>query len=344
MASKVHCKIGTDFALNTGTNIPSVGFGTWKIPKESAKETIKKALECGYRHIDCALEYGNQEQVGEALHEMIESHTINRGELFITSKLWNTHHKRHAAYTDLDTTLRQLKLHHLDLWLMHWPLAFIQASTRSGDTTQAATDQNGKVMLDNVPILETWTAMEEMHKNGKARAIGVSNFTLPMLQQLLSVCEIPPAVVQIELHPYLQQAELIEFCLSKGIHVTAYSPLGSQLSDNVDLLQDPVITEIAKSRNKTPGQIVLQWNLQRHISVIPKASSPEHMQENLQVFDFELTSEEIRKIEGLDRGLRFLSAQKIWGIALFPEETGEVTTEQAVGDLFANVETQSQSK
>jgi len=340
-ANKVHCKIGTDFALNTGTNIPSVGFGTWKIPKESAKETVKKALECGYRHIDCALEYGNQEEIGEALHEMIESHKINRGELFITSKLWNTHHKRHAAYNDLDTTLRQLKLHHIDLWLMHWPLAFIPASSRSGDTTKSATDQDGKVMIDAaVPILETWTAMEEMHKNGKARAIGVSNFTLPLLQQLLAVCEIPPAVVQVELHPYLQQNELIEFCKSKGIHVTAYSPLGSQADDNnVDLLADPVIKEIAKNHNKTPGQVVLQWNLQRHISVIPKASTPEHMQENLQVFDFQVASEDVHKIEGLDRGHRFLSAKKIWGIPLFPEETGEVTVEQAVGDLFANVET-----
>jgi aldehyde reductase len=344
-SSKCRAKVGTDFALNTGTNIPSVGFGTWKIPKEKAKETVKQAIECGYRHIDCALEYGNQEEIGEAIHGMIEAKQITRGELFITSKLWNTHHKRHGAYNDIDTTLRQLKQHHLDLWLMHWPLAFIPASNRAGDgNTQAAKDQNGKVMLDDTTtILETWKAMEEMHKDGKARAIGVSNFTLPQLEQLLSVCEIPPAVVQIELHPYLQQVELIEFCQSKGIHVTAYSPLGSQAAESVDVLQDPVLQEIAKVHKKTPGQVVLQWNLQRHISVIPKASSPEHMQENLQVFDFDLTSDETRKIEGLDRGMRFLSAKKIWGIPLFPDETGEVPIEQAVGDMFASVETQ-QSK
>lgn len=332
-------KAGTDFALNTGTNIPSIGFGTWKIPKDSAKETVQHALECGYRHFDCALEYGNQEEVGQALHDMIEKKRISRGEVFITSKLWNTHHKRHAAYDDLDTTLRQLKVHHVDLWLMHWPFSFV-ALTSKGDENhmQPTKDQNGKVMLDQTPIMETWQAMESMHKDGKARAIGVCNFTLPLLKQLLNNCEIPPAVLQIEQHPYLQQAELIEFCNSKGIHVTAYSPLGSQTDSDVDLLADPVLQEIAKKHNKTPGQVVLQWDLVRHVSVIPKASSVDHMKENLQIFDFQLSSEEITKIEGLNRDLRFVSPQKIWNLPLFPDETGDVEISQAVGEMFSNIE------
>jgi len=208
-------KVGTDFALNTGTNIPSIGFGTWKIPADHAKETIKKALELGFRHFDCALEYGNQEEIGNALHEIIESHQISRGDIFITSKLWNTHHRRHGAYDDLSQTLRQLKLHHLDLWLMHWPLSFVSGPKHGDDTTTCAKDQNGKVMVDETSIIETWRAMEEMYKDGKARAIGVCNFPVKLLDQLLTVCEVPPAVVQIERHPYLQQAELVEFCQKK---------------------------------------------------------------------------------------------------------------------------------
>lgn len=331
-------KVGTDFALNTGTNIPAIGFGTWKIPKESAKDTVIQAVKAGYRHFDCALEYGNQEQIGDALHELIEKNEVPRGDLFITSKLWNTHHKRHSAYDDIESSLRQLKIHHLDLWLMHWPFAFVAAPCRGNSSIQAAKDQNGKIMLAETTILETWKAMEEMYKNGKARAIGVSNFTLPLLQKLVNSCEIPPAVLQIELHPYLQQTDLIEYCQNNGIHVTAYSPLGSQASGDVDLLQDPAINEIAKKLNKTPGQVVLQWNLQRHISAIPKAEQVSHMLENLQVFDFDLSREDIAKIEGLDQGVRFLCPQKIWGLPLFPEETGECGMEQAVREMYCNIE------
>lgn len=336
---KILPKVGTDFALNTGTNIPAIGLGTLNVAKESAKATVIQAIECGYRHFDCALEYGNQEEIGEALHEMLESHKISRGELFISSKLWNTHHKRHGAFDDLDATLRQLKLHHVDLWLMHWPLAFIAAPVRHGehcsDTTKAATDQDGRVMLDTTTIFETWKAMEGMYKDGKARAIGVSNFTLPLLEELVSQCEIPPSVVQMELHPYLQQPELVQFCQSKGIHVTASCPLGSE---GCEILEDPVIKEIAKHHNKTPRQVILQWNIQRHISVIPRFTDHKHMQENLQAFDFQLTPEEARKIEGMERGLRYMSAKNIWGITLFPEETGDLQKEQAVCDLFSNVD------
>jgi diketogulonate reductase-like aldo/keto reductase len=333
-----HGKCGIDFALNTGTNIPALGLGTWKIPKEKAKDTITKAIELGYRHFDCALEYGNQEGIGEALHDIIEKRHLSRKEFFITSKLWNTHHKRHSVYEDMESTLRQLKLHHVDLWLMHWPLAFHpKAVGRNGSDTESSKDQHGKVMLDDVSIAETWHAMEVMHKDGKANAIGVSNFTLPMMEQLLSTCEIPPAVLQIELHPYLQQTELIEFCQSKGILVTAYSPLGSNSCD-VDVLEDPVLKQIAKDHNKTPSQVVLKWQVQRHIAVVPKAEDPKHMHQNSQIFDFELTDAEVRKIETLERNLRFISPKKIWGIPLFPDETGNVEIAQAVGEMFAQVE------
>jgi len=322
--------------LNTGAVMPTIGLGTWKSAPGEVEKAVEFALkEGGYRHIDTAYDYRNESEVGQG----IKASGVPREEIFLTTKLPNSQHG--TVQNALNESLAKLDAGYIDLWLMHWPLSFVSSPARGGDTTQSAKDQNGKVMQDETPILETWKAMEEMHKNGKARAIGVSNFTLPLLEQLLSMCEIPPAVLQIELHPYLQQNELIEYCQTKGIHVTAYSPLGSQAQDDVNILEDPVLQEIAKNHKKTVGQVILQWDLQRHISVIPKASSPEHMKENLQIFDFELTSDEIRKIEGLDRGLRFLSALKIWGIPLFPEETGEVSAEQAVGDMFAGVETQS---
>lgn len=334
MTHTINPKCGIDFALNVGSNIPAIGFDTWKIPKEKTKETIKTAIESGYRHFDCALAYGNQQEIGEAFHDALLEGKISRGELFVTSKLWNTHHKRHSAYDDLETTLRQLQLHHVDLWLMHWPFAF-HAAPKHGSDMEAAKDQNGKIMLDDTTILETWKAMETMHKDGKACAIGVSNFTLPQMEQLLAMCEIRPAVLQIELHPYLQQVELVEYCQSKGILVTAYNPLGSQLSGDGDVLSDPVLMEIGKAHNKTPGQVVLQYQVQHHIAVIPMAT---HMQEYLHIFDFQLTAEEIKKIEGLDKGMRFISPEKIWGFPLFPEESGNVEIAQAVGEMFAHVE------
>lgn len=332
-------KCGPSFALNTGTNIHVIGLGTWKIPKEEAKETITKAIDLGYRHFDCALEYGNQEEIGDALHDAIEKKHMGRREFFITSKLWNTHHNRHRVFEDMEETLRQLKLHNVDLWLMHWPLAFqAKAGGRRGSETESCKDQRGNVMLEDVGIVDTWRAMEAMHRNGKARAIGVSNFTLPMMQQLLNACEVLPAVLQIELHPYLQQNELVEFCHDKGILVTAYSPLGSQVSGDVDPLEDPVIKKIASDHNKTPGQVALKWQVQRHIAVVPKAKDPEHMLQNSQIFDFELTNDELRKIESLDRDLRFVSPKQIWGIPVFPDETGNVEIAKAVGEMYAHVE------
>lgn len=332
-------KCGTNLALNTGTNLPAIGLGTWKISKEKTQETITKAIELGYRHFDCALEYGNQEAVGDALRDAMENKQMGRGEFFVTSKLWNTHHKRHAVFEEMECTLRQLKLHHVDLWLMHWPLAFrAKNHSRRGSDIESTKDIRGNVQCDDVSITETWAAMEAMHRDGKACAIGVSNFTLPMMEQLLATCQIRPAVLQIELHPYLQQNELVDFCKEKGILVIAYSPLGSQMHGDIDVLDDPVIQQIAKEHKIAPSQVVLKWLLQRHISVVPKAEDPEHMRINSQIFDFELTDADVRKIESLDRNLRFISPKLMWGLPIFPDETGNVEIAQAVGEMFAQVE------
>jgi len=322
-----------DFALNTGTNIPAVGLGTWKIPKEETKETILTAFKNGYRHIDCAYVYKNQYQIGEAIHDLLMNQHVSRGDLFITSKLWNTSHRRHDVYEELDKTLKELRLHHLDLYLMHWPLAFAP-----GCKEMVPRDVNGKVIMDDVSLQETWKAMEEMYKDGKCRAIGVSNFTIPLLQQLESTAEIMPSVLQIELHPYLQQPELIHYCHSRGIHVTAYSPLGSGSSD---ILKDPIVDKIASKHHKTPAQTILRWNVQQHLSVVPKAASVGHMQQNLQVFDFELSDEEMRAIEGLDKPIRYVGAKNLFGIPLFPEEKEGMDPEEGVHDMYDKLNTEA---
>jgi diketogulonate reductase-like aldo/keto reductase len=326
-------KWGIDFALNTGTNVPAIGFGTWRLPKDRTQEILHMAIDAGYRHFDCSPNYGNQNEIGVVLHEVMCRDKITRGELFITSKLWNTDHRRHNVYEELDQTVRQLRLHHLDLWLMHWPLSF----RHGGD--EVPKNIQGKVMLEEVPIAETWKAMEEMYKNGKCRAIGVCNFTLPMLQNLESVAEITPAVLQIELHPYLQQPDLIRYCQERGIHVTAFSPLGANdIEPEPNLLTDPVILDIAHKHNKTAAQVCLRWSVQRHISVVVRSTREEHIRENLRIFDFELDDDDIRRISLLDRGHRFISPAKMWGIPLFPEEQGQVEMEQAVGEMYARVE------
>jgi len=325
-------KCGFDFALNSGTNIPAVGFGTWKIPKEQAREVVMKAFQQGYRHFDCAMIYGNQGGIGECFQELLVEQHIPRGDLFVSSKLWNTNHRRHNVYEELDKTLRELHLHHLDLFLMHWPLAFIHGYNH------VPRDVNGKVLLDEVPLAETWKAMEEMYKDGKCRAIGVSNFTLPLLQYLESTAEIMPSVLQIELHPYLQQPELIRYCHSRGIHVTANSPLGSPNKDKqLNVLDDPVLERIGRKYNKTPAQIALRWNVQQHVSVIPKATSVEHIQQNLQIFNFELSDEDNRAIAGMDKTIRCVSSLSCFGIPLFPDEKGQMQPEEGVHDMYGTL-------
>jgi len=329
-------KCGIDFALNTATNVPAVGLGTCKLPREKAKDTVIKAFHNGYRHFDCAIPYGNQPEIGEAFQELLVTEHIPRGDLFITSKLWNTNHRRHNVYEDIDSTLKELHLHHLDLYLMHWPLAF----THGYNTIPR--DVHGNVLLDDVPLQETWKAMEEMYKDGKARAIGVSNFTLPLLQQLESTAEVMPSVLQIELHPYLQQPELIRYCRSRGIHVTAHSPLGSpDKSKDINVLDDPVLKRIGSKYDKTPGQIALKWSVEQNVSVIPKASTVEHMQQNLQIFDFELSDEDNRAIAGLDKTRRYVSSQRCFGIPLFPDEKEQMLPEEGVHAMYNGLNTEA---
>lgn len=261
-----------NITLNNGIRMPQLGFGVWKVPNEIAMTTVEGAFKAGYRSIDTAKIYGNESGVGEA----IAKSGIPREELFITTKVWNTDHGYENTLKAFDESLEKLGLDYIDLYLIHWPTP----------------------KHDN--YVETYQALEKLYKDGRVKAIGVSNFDIDHLQRILDECEIVPAVNQVEYHPYLQQKELKQFCDKHSIKLEAYSPL----MNGRDILQDETIQEIASMRGKTPAQIILRWHLQTGVIVIPKSATPSRMKENLSLFDFELTSKEMEKISTLNRNMR----------------------------------------
>jgi diketogulonate reductase-like aldo/keto reductase len=311
----------TSIILNSGASMPILGLGTWKSESNKVKDAVLYALsECDYRHIDCAAVYRNEKEIGEAFKKIFGDKIREREDVFITSKLWNSEHKKEDVRKACDDTLSNLNLEYLDLYLMHWGIAIPHKETLEAGWT-VELDSNGVMVTDKVSIRETWEAMEELVELGLVKAIGVANFTTMMLIDLLSYARIKPAVNQIELHPYLQQTELLEFCKRNNIILTAYSPLGSP-SNNKDkglpiLIEDNMIKEIARNYNKTPAQILIRWAIQRETVVIPKSVTPERIKENINVFDFELSETDMKKIEELNRNLRFVDPYLWWKIPYF---------------------------
>lgn len=303
----------TSIALNTGTKMPQVGLGTWKAPPNEVGQAVRYALtEAGYRHIDCAWIYRNEPEIGEVFADVFGSGKVKREEVFITSKLWNSFHHAEDVMKACKETLLNLKLEYLDLYLMHWGMA----TPPEDAPEERQVDKNGYQIYEKVPVRETWEAMEELPKAGLVRAIGVSNFTPPQLIDLFSYAKILPAVLQVEMHPYLQQRRLLEFCQYRDIAVTAYSPLGSAANSEAKglpiLLDDPVIGRIAGEHGKTPSQVLIRWAIQRGTIVIPKSVHPARIKENIDVFDFELSDDDMGAIAGLERHLRFVDPYR-WG-------------------------------
>lgn len=318
--------ISSRLPLSSGTTIPALGLGTWKSAPGEAGAAVKHALtRTGYSHIDCAAIYKNQAEIGEALTRVFDSGARRREDVFITSKLWNTHHKAGKVRAACETSLTDLGLSYLDLYLMHWGVATLPADTRPeasiNESLAQRLDDQGRVVVEYVSIAETWAAMEELVHAGLVRAIGVANFTAPMLANLLATATIRPAVNQIETHPYLQQTALIDFCTREGITVTAYSPLGSPQSqvdpDAPVLLTDPTIQAIAEAHSATPAQVLIRYTLERGLSVIPKSVSLERITGNADVFNWSLTNDERIQIDALERGMRVVDPSNLWKFPYF---------------------------
>jgi diketogulonate reductase-like aldo/keto reductase len=298
----------TIFKLNIGATIPSLGLGTWRAEEGKVGEAVKAALRVGYTHLDCAYVYENEAEIGKAIKES----GVSRDKIFITSKLWNTFHRPELVRPAIVGTLKDLQLDHLDLYLMHWPLAHVNDGT--GNSKK---DANGVSIIDNeVTVAETWAAMEKLVDEGLVKSIGVSNFNIANLEALLKQCRIKPAMNQIELHPYLSQQALVDYCTKNDIVVTAYSPLGSQPKEGeTTVLNDSTVLKIANKYGKTPAQVLISWAIQRDTVVIPKSSNPDRIAQNFSVF--ELSAEDMKALNALDRGKRYVDPSDWWKTDIF---------------------------
>jgi 2,5-diketo-D-gluconate reductase A len=257
--------------LNDGKSIPQLGFGVFQIDPEETAAPVTEALKVGYRHIDTAEMYENERGVGEA----IRASGLDRGDVYVTSKLNNGFHRPEDARPAFDRTLSELGFEYVDLFLIHWPLPTLY----DGD------------------FVSTWKTLEEFQRDGRARSIGVSNFQVDHLERLAAETDTVPAVNQIELHPYLLNADVRAYDEAHGIATEAWSPIAQG-----EVLDDPVITDIAARAARTPAQVVLRWHIERGNIVFPKSVTPERIRENFELFDFELEPGDLEQIDGLDRG------------------------------------------
>uniref|UniRef100_A0A182IUH6 NADP-dependent oxidoreductase domain-containing protein n=1 Tax=Anopheles atroparvus TaxID=41427 RepID=A0A182IUH6_ANOAO len=294
MASKV-----PRITFNNGLSIPMIGLGTWGSPPGEVAQAVKDAIDIGYRHIDCAYVYQNEHEVGEGLTAKINEGVVKREDLFITSKLWNTFHRPDLVEGACRATLENLKLEYIDLYLIHWPMAFRE------DGELFPEDANGKTLYSDVDYVDTYKALEKLVGLGLAKSIGISNFNSKQVERVLAAATIKPVTNQFECHPYLNQSKLSAFCAKRGLVITAYSPLGSPnrpwaKPDDPQLMEDPKVVAIAKKYGKTPAQILIRYQIQRGHVVIPKSVTKSRIASNFEVLDFQLTKDDVAQINSFD--------------------------------------------
>ncbi|EFJ26912.1 hypothetical protein SELMODRAFT_441624 [Selaginella moellendorffii] len=278
--------------LHTGGRMPVIGLGMWpgysQEEKRQTGATVKAAVAAGYRHFDSASVYGNEKDIGLALQEIFLSGAVTRGDLWITSKLWNPDHDR--VQEACDQTLQDLQLDYLDLYLIHWPVR-VKEHYQQEDGTR-------KTEIVPLQLDETWKKMEQLVRTGRVRAIGVSNFSSKKIDHLLANATIVPAVNQVECHPVWQQKALHDYCTSKAIHLSGYSPLGNW---GPKVLGHPIVREIADKLSKSPAQVALRWGIQMGHSVLPKSSNPDRLKENLDIFGWSIPDEDFQKLSGIQQ-------------------------------------------
>lgn len=301
--------------LRTGDRMPAAGLGAWKIAPEAAAGVVLEAARLGYRHFDCASDYGNESSVGQGLRAVLDEGVSRREDLWITSKLWNTNHAPEHVRGAVERSLADLQIDYLDLYLIHFPIALRYVPPSERYPAGWFYDPNAarpRMELASVPLSDTWGAMEELVRAGLVRNIGVCNFGVALLRDLSCHAAIQPAMLQVEMHPRLTQEKLLRYCREADVAVTAFSPLGSPsyvsigMADAEDsLLGDPIVAAIAAKHGKTPAQTLLRWGVQRGTAVIPKSSRPERLRENLALFDFELSAAEMGAISSLNQNRRF---------------------------------------
>ncbi|MGC1308751.1 MAG: aldo/keto reductase [Phormidesmis sp.] len=295
------------YTLNDGNVMPAFGLGTWKSPKGEVRAAVKEALRVGYRHIDAAWIYQNEQEVGQGIGEAMQDGVVTREDIFVTSKLWNAFHEPDKVEKGCQETLAALGLDYLDLYLMHWPIAF------RPDREQHNSPEDF-FSLEELPLSKTFDAMVKLREKGLVKSMGVSNCGISNLKKLIADCEVVPAMNQVELHPYNPQNELLEYCSGQGIRLTAYSPLGSgdrpdsmKAKSEPPLLENEEVGAIASKENLSPAQLLIAWGLSRDTVVIPKSTNAGRIAENFAAASHALSAEAKAALDNIGIHYRYVT-------------------------------------